>query len=167
MKIIQDQINEKSITLIIKGGKISAKILAKAIQLLFEKHKNDKIKRSTPKIKHGKQRVKDIVRQGVGVTNVEITDANIKSFKPIARKYGVDYALKKDTTEDPPKWIVFFKSRDADALMSAFKEFTAKNVKRNKKAEKPSLLENLKKMKEVSAELATDKVKNKDRGIER
>jgi len=102
--IIQGQINEKSITLIIKGSKLTAKILAKAMKLVIDKHKNDKLKKQT-KVKHGKQRVKDIVRQGVGVTNVEITDANIKSFKPIAGKYGVDYALKKDTTEDPPKWI--------------------------------------------------------------
>jgi len=75
--IIQDQINEKSITLIIKGSKLTAKILAKAMKLVIDKHKNDKIKKQT-KVKHGKQRVKDIVRQGVGVTNVEITDANIR-----------------------------------------------------------------------------------------
>jgi len=165
--IIQDQINEKSITLIIKGGKISAKILAKAMKLVLEQQKKNKIKRKTPKIKRGKQRVKDIIRQNVGVSNVEITDANIKSFKPIARKYGIDYALKKDNSEEPPKWIVFFKSRDAEALTAAFKEFTAKNVKRNKRAEKPSLLDNLKKMKALAVELANDKVKNKDRGIER
>ena len=47
------------------------------MKLVIDKHKNDKIKKQT-KVKHGKQRVKDIVRQGVGVTNVEITDANIR-----------------------------------------------------------------------------------------
>lgn len=52
--------------------------------------------------------VKSLVRQGQGVTNIEITDANIGSFEPKARKYGVDFALKKDCTETPPKWLVFF-----------------------------------------------------------
>jgi len=74
--------------------------------------------------------------------------------------------LKKDNTEVPPKWLVFFKSKDADALTAAFKEFTAKTVQRSKKPEKPSLLESLKKMKELAAKLVTDKVKNKDRGME-
>ena len=41
-----------------------------------------------------------------------------------------------------------------------------KTVQRSKKPERPSLLESLKKMKELAAKLVTDKVKNKDRGME-
>lgn len=64
------------------------------------------------------------------MTNIEITDGNIKSFERVARKYGVDYALKKDTSGERPRYLVFFKARDADALTAAFKEYTAKGVKR-------------------------------------
>ena len=41
---------------------------------------------------------------------------NIKDFDRVARKYGIDYAVKKDTTEEIPKYLVFFKARDGDAL---------------------------------------------------
>lgn len=42
----------------------------------------------------------------------------------------MDFALKKDATVSPPRWLVFFKARDADALTAAFKEFTAKAIDR-------------------------------------
>ena len=112
----------------------------------------------------GKQTVKQLVGQGQGVSNIDITDGNIKSFERTARKYGVDFALKKDSSVDPPKWMVFFKAKDADALTAAFKEFTNKTLNRQKT--KTPLLEKVNKFKEIAAELAKNLVKNKDRGRE-
>ena len=43
-----------------------------------------------------------------GVSNIEITDPSIKEFEKIARKYGVDYAVKKDRSSSPPKYLIFF-----------------------------------------------------------
>ena len=65
---------------------------------------------------HGKTSVKKLVGEGVGVSSIEVTDGNIKSFERVARKYNVDFAVKKDKTTDPPKYVVFFKGRDADAV---------------------------------------------------
>ena len=48
-----------------------------------------------------------------------MTDGNIKSFERVARKYNVDFAVKKDKTTVPPKYVVFFKGRDADAVAQA------------------------------------------------
>ena len=45
----------------------------------------------------------------------------------VARKYNVDFAVKKDKTTEPPKYLVFFKGRDADAVAQAFKEFVYGN----------------------------------------
>ena len=47
-----------------------------------------------------------------------------------------DYAIKK-CKGDKPKYMVFFKGRDADALTAAFSEYTDKRVKRQ---ERPSVL---------------------------
>ena len=91
----------------------------------------------------GKQTVKELVGQNQGVTNIEITDKNIKDFERIARKYGMDFALRKDRSGDKPKYLVFFKARDADALTAAFKEYTAKTDRRK---ERPSILEQLRKL---------------------
>jgi hypothetical protein len=63
---------------------------------------------SPPQIPHGKQTVKELIGQNAGVSNIEITDKNIKSFEQVARKYGVDYALKKDTTGEKPEYLVFW-----------------------------------------------------------
>ena len=60
--------------------------------------------------------MKKLVGEGVGVSSIEVTDGNIKSLERIAGKYNVDFAVKKDKTTDPPKYVVFFKGRDADAV---------------------------------------------------
>jgi len=112
----------------------------------------------------GKQTVKQLVGQGQGVTNIEISDKNIKDFKSIARKYGVDFAVKKDASEQPPKWLVFFKSRDTDAITAAFKEYSAKHMK--KTAEKPSMLGMLRDLMEKVKNQVLDQTKHKDRGRE-
>ena len=103
---------------------MTANVLKSAISkyLAYRKEK----KREGPVKPCGKQSVKQLVGQNQGVSNIEITDKNIKDFERIARKYGVDFALKKDKTGDIPKYLVFFKARDADALTAAFKEYTPK-----------------------------------------
>ena len=69
---------------------------------------------------HGKMSVKKLVGQGMGASSIEVTDNNIKSFERVARKYNVDFAVKKDKTVEPPKYMVFFKSKDADVITQAF-----------------------------------------------
>lgn len=136
------------------------------MKILLDDLKKAKQKATTPKTYQGKQPVDALVKQGKGVTSIEITEDNIKSFEPYARKYGIDYALQKDSTETPPKWLVFFKAPDADVMTAAFREFTAKVVNRAA-PQKPSLIAALKKAKELAASLVTDKEKHKDRGLSR
>jgi len=109
----------------------------------------------------GKQTVKQLVGQGTGVSNIEISDKNIKSFESVARKYGVDYALKKDASGDTPKWLVFFKGRDADAITAAFKEFSAKQISKDNGT--PTILENLRSLRSRVKNQTIDKTKHKDR----
>lgn len=92
--------------------------------------------------------------------SIEITDKNIKSFERVARKYGVDFALKRKL--DDGKYIVFFKARDTDALNAAFNEYAFKSLKVSKS--KPSIIKKLNHFKEVAKNLSVDKVKNRDKG---
>ena len=164
---VHDEISEKNVALIIKGGKLTAKALAKAIKAFLDG--SDKLvkKLTAPENMAGKgrQTVKQLTGQGVGVSNIEITDKNIKAFEGVARKYGVDFALRKDKSETPPKWLVFFKSRDADALTAAFKEFSAKKLK--KTADKPSIIGSLRDLMAKVKTQVIDKTKNKDKGRDR
>ena len=38
------------------------------------------------------------MKHNTGVSNIEITDQNIRAFSSTAKKYGLDFALKKDTS---------------------------------------------------------------------
>ena len=52
----------------------------------------------------------------------------------------MDYAVRRDTSADAPRFLVFFKGRDADAIMAALKEFSSA---KERKSERPSLLQRL------------------------
>ena len=71
----------------------------------------------------------------------------------------MDFALKKDRTGDKPKYLVFFKARDADALTAAFREYTAKT---DRKKERPSVLKILHRFKEQAASIDQPKVRKKE-----
>lgn len=162
---MQDEINEKTIVLSIRGAKNTARILQNAIKAILAEIQKEFAKKQQT-IPHGKQTLKQLMRQNTGVSNIEITADNIKAFEHTAKKYGIDFALKKDVSEVPPRYLVFFKGRDADVLMSAFKEFSAKKLTQE---QKPSLRKSLSVFKEAAKQKNAEraKVKNKDRRIER
>lgn len=158
---MQEEVESRSVTLIISSARLTARVLRAAIAKYLASRKGKKIAkaRTGPVVPHGKQSVKELVGQNAGVSNLEITDSNIKSFDRVARKYGVDYAVKKDRSVSPPKYLVFFKGRDADALTAAFTEFTAKTMDR---AKRPSVLSRLQQFKELVKANTIDRVKHKE-----
>ena len=73
--------------------------------------------------------------------------------------------MKKDASETPPKYIVFFKAKDVDVMTAAFKEFSAKELK---KTNKPSLRKRLAKaMDAVRNHRDRDRRRDRDRGQSR
>ena len=160
---MQEEIENKAIALNIKAAKLTTSVLKAAlIKALAEMDKQ----RKNPKIYKGRQSVKHLVRQGAGVSNIEITDGNIKSFEKVARKYGIDFALKKDSSTQPPRYLVFFKSRDADALTAAFREYSGRVVKDTSR-EKPSIRRQLSKLQEVVKEMTKSLSRNKHQEVDR
>ena len=154
---MQEEVESRTVTLAISTTKMTANVLKSAISkyLAYRKEKA----REGPVKPCGKQSVKQLVGQNQGVSNIEITDKNIKDFERIARKYGIDFALKKDKTGDIPKYLVFFKARDADALTQAFKEYTAKT---DRKKDRLSVLHKLRRFKEQAVDIDTPKVRKKE-----
>lgn len=160
---MQDEVNEKTIALYIKTGKLTAQQLQKAMKALLAQMKKQ---HDRQKIPHGKQTLKQLMKQNAGVSNIEITGENIKAFESTAKKYHIDFALKKDTTETPPRYLVFFKGRDADVLTAAFQEFSAKKLTQDKKPSIRKLLSDFR-QKAAALNVQREQVKNKDRGRER
>ena len=156
---MQEEVTQKTIALSVNVGKGAARLTEQALQKAIKKFLEQK-----SKAPHGKQTMRQLMKQNAGVSNIEITDSNIKAFESTAKKYGIDFALKKDATESPPRYLVFFKARDADALTAAFKEFSAKKLTQEKKPSIRKLLSTLKEAAQgKNAERA--KVKNKDREV--
>ena len=147
---MQEDINNRTASLVIQTTKLTARtfkrLLEKALAEMEAQQRAAKQKRAVPKTYKGKQSVRQLVGQGAGVSNIEITDKNIKVFERTARKYGVDFAVKRDNNAQPPKYLVFFKAKDADALIAAFTEYSQKRVKQQSK---PSILARLSKFKEL------------------
>ena len=131
---MQEEVTQKTIALVIKTAKLDANVL-KAAMKMYLNHQKQKAQKA-----HGKTSVKKLVGEGVGASSIEITDGNIKSFERVAKKYNVDFAIKKDKTARPPKYVVLFKGRDADVISQAFKEFVYGN---EKKKDRVSLREKL------------------------
>lgn len=98
----------------------------------------------------GKQSVKTLIRQGQGVSSIPLADEGMKDFQKIAKKYGVDFAVVKDKKARPPVYTVFFKAKDTDAITRILQDYSAKQVKKPS-VEKTSVLEKLKKFKEIVA----------------
>ena len=158
---MQEEVENRTVSLAIRSSKLTAEVLKKAITKYLA-YRKEKSKAKAVMKPTGKQTVKELIGQNQGVSNIEITEKNIKGFDRVARKYGVDYAVKKDTSGEIPKYLVFFKARDADALTAAFTEFASKEKNR----EKPSVIKHLRDLK--APEIAKDvaKVRHKEKGLE-
>ena len=155
---MQEEVTQKVIALSIKAAKLDAAVLQKALKIALEQ-----IKKQHGKPKRGKQTMRQLTKSGEQVTNIKITDQNIKAFDPIARKYNLDYHVKKIEGGEVPRYLVFFKGKDIDSMTAAFREFSTKKLNREKK---PSIRKALTAAKEKAKQLnqSRDKVKNMDRG---
>ena len=154
---MQEEVEQKTVALVISASKLTGRELKKAIVKLLA-HMKDK--KNHPHIPQGKQTVKQLAGQGQGMSSIQITDQNIKDFERVAKKYGVDFAVMKDKHEVPPKYVVYFKGKDADAITNAFKEYTSK---KKKKAARPSVLAELRKLAALAKNTVIQKVKHKDK----
>lgn len=163
---MQEEVENRTLTLIVSGTKFTGRLFKAAISKYMAHRREKKLEkqrsRDSPVTPKGKQTVKQLIGQNQGVSNIEINDPSIKDFERIARKYGVDYAVKKDRSASPPKYLIFFKARDADALTAAFSEFTQKKVKKADRSERPSVLEKLAQFKELLKNTVVDRSRRKE-----
>ena len=161
---MQEEVENRTVTLAVRSAKLTGDVLKQAISKYLAYRKEKAKGKAALSVKpSGKQTVKELVGQNQGVSNIEVTEKNIKGFERVARKYGVDYAVKKDCSGEIPKYLVFFKARDADALTAAFTEYSRKA---EKKKGKPSVIKLIRSLKPKELTKDVNKVRNKDKGLE-
>lgn len=122
---MQEEVESRALTLAINTAKLTGRTLKNAISKLLAYRKNKKAAKAYVH-PQGKQSVKKLIGQNQGVSSIELADGSIRDFEHVARKYGVDFAIKKDKSAEKPRYLVFFKARDADALTAALKEYAGK-----------------------------------------
>ena len=147
---MQEEVENRTVNLAITTTKLSVRTVISAGQMYLRhlKEAGARKENELPEKPVGKQTVKELIGQNQGVTSIDISRTDLKGFEGVARKYGVDYAIRQDKSTHPPKYLVFFKAKDADALTAAFNEYSAKALQ---KAERPSVL---KQLREIAAKVA-------------
>ena len=147
---MQEEIEQKSFNLMISTTKLSARTVLRAVKAALRLYQS--------KASQGKQNVRTLLRQNRGVSSVEISKTGIRGLERYTKKYGIDYAIRKDSTETPPRYLVFFKAPDAEAMNAALKEY-AGFLK--EKPQRPSVLARLQELVQAAAELP-GKVRRKE-----
>ncbi|RHT68911.1 PcfB family protein [Butyricicoccus sp. AM28-25] len=157
---MQEEIENRTVNLAISTTKLTARgiirLAAKGLAYIKRKSHEAALKNKKP---DGRQTIQQLIGQNQGVTNIDISQTDLKGFEKYARKYGVDYAITKDKSVFPPKYLVFFKARDADAMTAAFNAYSAEVLAKSKR---PSTLNRLHKLIDAVKSIPT-KVTSRDK----
>lgn len=157
---MQEEIENRTVNLAISTTKLTARgiirLAAKGLAYIKRKSREAALKNEKP---DGRQTIQQLIGQNQGVTNIDISQTDLKGFEKYARKYGVDYAITKDRSVFPPKYLVFFKARDADAMTAAFNAYSAEVLAKGKR---PSTLSKLHKLIDAVKSIPT-KVTSRDK----
>jgi len=155
---LQEDIESRTVNLAISTTKLSARTVISAVQL-YLKHRKEVSAQKAAEVPSGRQTVQELLGQNKGVTNIDIAQTDLRGFERVARRYGIDYAIRRDATVNPPKYLVFFKAQDTDAMTAAFNEYSHRALQRSNR---PSVLHQLR---DIAARIATlpGRVINRDR----
>lgn len=154
---MQEEVEQKSLMLSVNATKFTGRVFKAAITRYLAHAKEQKHEKQQGVRHFGKQTVKQLVGQNQGVSNFELSDPSIRDFERVARKYGVDYAIKRVKGSD--KYLIFFKARDADALQASLSEYANQRVK---KQNRPSVLAKLREAIALSAGRVSEKYRETD-----
>ena len=151
---VQEEVEQKTFNIVVSTTKLTARTILNAGRTALQQYQSKLLADKSS----GRQSVRMLLRQNRGVSSVEIDKTNIRGFERYAKKYGIDYAIRKDSSEVPPRYLVFFKAPDAEAFHSAFKEYSASLLNKDKR---PSVLARLQELVQAAAELP-GKVRHKE-----
>ena len=150
--MIDEDVSRRTIALSIRTGKLTARTLAYALQAVGRKIQKEHRAHQMP---HGRQSVKKLMAHGAATNSIELTGAP-KDFDRVARRWGVDYAFYKT---GPDKYLLFFKSGQADAVTACFGEYS-RRVLNKAKTDRVPIREQLKR---AAADILRNPVHKKDR----
>lgn len=138
--IVDEDISRRTIALSIQTGKLTARALAWALRAAGRKIQKERQAHKTP---HGRQSVKQLMKQGEATNSLPVEAP--REFDRVARRWNVDYAFYKN---GDGKYLLFFKSKQADAITACFGEYSHRIMDRPR-ARRVPILERMKRAGEL------------------
>jgi len=123
--MITEDVSRRTIAISVQSSKLTARSLAYVLRAVGRKIAKEYRASQTP---HGRQSVKKLLAHGVATNSIELS-GDTKLFDRVARKWNVDYAFYKT---GPDKYLLFFKSGQADAITACFSEYSKRVLSRSK-----------------------------------
>ena len=106
----------KTIALTVQAEKLTSDILKTAMQEFLSGKAENK----------GRMSFRQLEKQSNSrLDSIEVTDNNIADFLRTARKYEVDFAIKRDKSASPPAYHVFFSADKTENFKKAFTEYAS------------------------------------------
>ena len=147
--------SRRTIAVSMKAGKLTARSLAYVLRAVGRKIAKEYRASKTP---HGKQTVKKLMAHSGEKNSIELS-GDTKQFDRVARKWNVDYAFYQT---GPDKYLLFFKSQQADAITACFSEYSKKVLDKTKSQRIP-IREQLKR---AAEQIVQHKPRQKERAKE-
>ena len=129
--IVDEDISRRTIALSIRTGKLTARTLAWALRAAGRKIQKERQAHKTP---HGRQTVLQLMKQGEATNSLPVEAP--REFDRVARRWNVDYAFFKN---GEGKYLLFFKSKQADAITACFGEYSRRVMDRPRARRVPIL----------------------------
>ena len=150
--LIDEDVSRRTIAISVRASKLTARGLAYVLGAVGRKIRKAYREHQTP---HGRQSVKKLMGHGATTNSIELS-GDTKAFDRVARKWNVDYAFYKT---GPDKYLLFFKSGQADAITACFSEYSRKVLNKSKSRRIP-IREQLK---QAADQLAKEKPRKRER----
>ena len=180
---MQEEIENRTVNLVVTTSKLSVRALTDGLRRFLNRveqqsrlrqettsrehiakaeiraHRKEMEKAEGP---HGKQTVRQLIRHSNGLKQVPVQGERLKEFERVLKRYGVDFAIMKETAAEKPRFLVFFKAKDEEVLSSVLADCTRRQMERAV-GRRPSILKLLAEIKEkVAAIPRKDRMKEKD-----
>jgi hypothetical protein len=127
---LQEQVNRETVAIYLKASNLTANTVQKAFMAVLHQIQDRYRNSQTP---HGRQSVKKLMNHNVSTNTIQI-EGDSGLFDKVARKWKVDYAFHQLSEN---KYLLLFKSSQADAVTAAFSEYSAQVIKRAKEKKSP------------------------------
>ena len=153
---MQEQVDRETVAITVEASKLTAKVLARVLMETVPKIQKTHREAQTP---HGKQSVKKLMNHNVPTSTIPI-EGDKGLFERVARKWNVDYAFHKT---GQGKYLLLFKTGQADAITAAFSEYSSLVIKRARDKRTPVMEQ----YRNFSKTAEREKPKHKERRLER